>query len=66
MDRVFGVEWIKEFDKQTAAKANGEYWLLLVDGRLGDSGLEVPGVPWGLSIDRVALLFVSHRFLFIS
>jgi hypothetical protein len=27
-----GVEWIKEFDKQTSAKADGQYWKLLVDG----------------------------------
>jgi hypothetical protein len=27
-----GVEWIKEFDKATSAKADGQYRLLLVDG----------------------------------
>ena len=27
-----GVAWIKNFDKQTKAKANGRYWLLVVDG----------------------------------
>jgi hypothetical protein len=26
------VEWIKEFDGATSAKADGQYWLLVVDG----------------------------------
>ncbi|KIJ15704.1 hypothetical protein PAXINDRAFT_162817 [Paxillus involutus ATCC 200175] len=31
-DGEIGVKWIKNFDKETAAKANDEYQLLLVDG----------------------------------
>lgn len=31
-DGEISIEWIKIFDKKTHAKANGKYWLLVVDG----------------------------------
>jgi hypothetical protein len=33
-DGEIGVEWIKESDQKTAAKADGEYHLPLVDGHV--------------------------------
>ena len=33
-----GVEWMKEFDRHTKAKANGHYCLLLVDGHNSQIG----------------------------
>jgi hypothetical protein len=65
-----GIEWIKIFDKETAAKANGQYRLLLVDGhnshytrvcpRPSDIGSMLPSTYVLQGLDVAVFVTVKH------